>query len=181
MNIKLKIMIVFVIFTFGFLTAAHGHAASSNETQYAPIINLSNQQIAGLAELTRSEQGVSVRLHGVNFNVYTGWIDIDNFADDDSQRILLRIAGGLSGDSNEITLEGNLSTGKIPSPDGLSIIFNNGYGVFENPMSAKIDFFVRTHGEIIPDKLVQQVTELEGGCKNNDCATFLFVSFDAPL
>ena len=153
MNLKSKVMGVSLVIIFGFCTVAHVHASSSNITQYAPIINLSNQLVAGLAELTRNEKGVSVRLHGVSFiaphKVYTGWIDINNFERNDSQRILLRIAGDLSGDSDEILLTGSLSAGLIPPADGSSILFNNGKGVFKHPKSAKIDFFVRNHGEII--------------------------------
>lgn len=173
-----------ILFLWLFFLAVNGYAAPQSAIQYAPIVNLDNQQVAGLAELTRTNRGVSVRLRGVNFiaphNAYTGWIDINNIAGDDSQRILLRIAGDVSGDGNELTLTGNLSADLVPQANGTSVLFNNGNGVFNDPMRAKIDFFVRNHGEIIPEQLVKQVTEFEGGCEVNDCATFLFVSFDAP-
>ncbi len=182
-RIKMRVVLL-LLFLCLFSLTANGHAASQSIIQYAPIVNMNNQQVAGLAELIRTNKAVSVRLHVVHFiaphNAYTGWIDINNFENNDTQRILLRVAGDVSGDSNAVTLFGNLSAGLVAQVNGSSILFNNGDGVFNDPMTAKIDFFVRNHGEIIPDSLVKQVTEFEGGCEANACDTFLFVSFDTP-
>lgn len=181
----MKKIVTLFVFLFASLTINNLHAGSSSITQYAPVVT-GNGETAGLAELTRNEQGIHVQLHGIELiesgHAFTAWVDIDD-NNDGSERILVRIAGGVSGDSQEIQLVGSLSRGNIPPENGFSILYNNGNGVFNHPMEAKIGLFIRDHGEIIPDLLNNQVTQLNGGCEPSDpniCENILFIQFAAP-
>ena len=180
---KIFVLCLILALSTVFNVSLNAEGVQKSTTQYSPITELEGDGFAGLAQVHRDHKGVDFHLHSIGVesgHAYTAWTNIDDDGDGISE-ILFRVGGGIVGDSREIEFKGRVIRGKVPAVDGESVLTNEGDGKFNKPLEATIVFFIRDHGMIIEDQLIDQVTRINGGCEDNTCMTIQSTTFEPPV
>lgn len=185
-----KGMLFFLITTLALVYSIHIYAGGGDETivQRSPITNIGTNDIVGLCEVFRDEDGVSFELHSISSlgagNAFTAWARIDDDLDGVFE-INFLVDGAISGaggtdGGGEATFEGRIARDDIPPADGETVLVNDGDGEFDEPLTAALNFIIRTHGSIIPGMFIDQVSRLTGGCGINPCSNIQSSSIESP-
>jgi len=102
------------------------------------------------------------------------------------QADLLRVDGDIVDDiivdeiSDHDTLEDGTFvrlSGFLPVGDSTESLRPEQFGLI-NPLTAEIHFIVRSHGKMVPGRILEQIHTLEGGCKK--CQDIQAAVFEAP-
>ena len=83
--------------------------------------------------------------------------------------------GGIVGDDNVGTFNAQLGENQLPMGEN-QVLFGGG---LVDSFGAEIHLIPRTHGDVIPGQVEQQITTFNGGCPPNDCFDVQFAVFPA--
>lgn len=83
--------------------------------------------------------------------------------------------GEIVGDDNGGIFNAQLRENQLPLGED-QVLFGNG---LTDSFDAEIHLVARTHGDLIPDLVEQQITTFNGGCPPNDCQNVQFAVFSA--
>jgi hypothetical protein len=124
----------------------------------------------GSSRLVRDDTGLSFEITTSRLtplDVYTVWWMVSR---PDNQLLYMGNAGGgLALPDGTASFAGHLPVGLLPAANGKSVIVAAPGVVFDNPRQVKVTFVIREHGPIILDRLVEQLTTIDGGSPPNTC------------
>ncbi len=83
--------------------------------------------------------------------------------------------GGIVEDDNVGIFTAQVGENQLPTGEE-QVLFGNG---LTDSFEAEIHLIARTHGDVIPDLVEQQITTFNGGCPPNDCQDVQFAVFQA--
>jgi hypothetical protein len=171
--------------------SAQGRSPSYFQAKNLFVFGNPAMMAPGAAALTRTQQGISFRVHtsGLMAGVYTIWVVIFNrpencaagpgacmAADLNNPAVagsMLPGAGAIAGMDGVANFTGGVNEGDPPS--GLEVNFPNGTAKgLKDSFRAEIHLVVRTHGAVIPGHAATQLTTFEacGACGNVQAAIF---------
>lgn len=137
------------------------------------VIEIITGDVVGSSTLVRTDNGVSMTLQTTRLEsgAYTIW----TFVRDEGGRSLFWATGHVVGESGIGNFAAHIEEGNPPG----EVLFGNPEGLTD-ARNALVVFIVRTHGEIIPESLVDQIMTFSGGCDENDCADVQFAVHFPP-
>lgn len=86
--------------------------------------------------------------------------------------IITYLNGVVIGKDGRGRFYGYIPVGKVPEADG-NVILQRGDGEFDTPRESFIRLFLRSHGEVIPERIDEQRRNYEGGCELRTCQNLL--------
>lgn len=118
------------------------------------------------------EQGEAMTIWAVVFNkpdeCAGSPCGLADLFDPDVMGDVVRIAGGIVG-GNGLEVSGSLREG-----DSSGSLFPQPSPGLMDAMTAELHFIVRTHGDLIPGEVHEQIMSVDGGCDTNDCEDAAF-------
>jgi len=124
----------------------------------------------GSSRLVRDDTGLSFEITTSRLaplNIYTVWWMVSA---PNGQLLFMGNAGaGLALPNGSASFAGHLSVGILPAADGKTVIVTSPGTAFDNPRGVTVTFVIREHGPIILDRLVEQLTTINGGSPPNNC------------
>lgn len=151
------------------LTTAPAASAHTRTWERAPVTDLADGDLVGIATVRRDHRGIRAALSTTGLDrhhAHTVWAVVFNHPEEcdgpcDATDLDDPAVGGVS-----TWLAGRVARGGITS-------FRGGLRVGDeltDPRRAEIHLVVRTHGRVIRHLRHEQLTTLNGGCPPNECA-----------
>jgi hypothetical protein len=124
----------------------------------------------GSSQLVRDDTGLNFQITTARLaplNIYTVWWMVSR---PNGQLLFMGNAGGgLALPDGSASFAGHLAVGPLPAADGRTVIISAPGSVFDDPRGVTVNFVIREHGPIILDRLVEQLTTINGGSPPNNC------------
>jgi hypothetical protein len=124
----------------------------------------------GSSQLVREDSGLTVMATTSKLtplNTYTVWWEITT--PDKKPVLTANASGGIVLPNGTASFVVRLPVGPLPAVNGTTVL--DAAAMFNDPRGVHVTVWIREHGPVVPDQLVDQLTAYEGGCKTNTCKT----------
>jgi hypothetical protein len=159
----------------GLLLHPERAAAAPSVTSVSAVMRVDDNEVpvgspVGSSQLIREDSGITVIATSSQLtplNTYTVWWEITT--PDKKPVFTANTSGGIVLPNGTASFVVRLPVGPLPAVNGTTVL--DAAAMFNDPRGVLVTVWIREHGPVIADQLVDQLTAFEGGCKTNTCKT----------